>query len=326
MRMQTQNHFVASGLSVTAPLVIDQVDELTINWHVTEACNYHCQYCYAHWRESSDPRELFHDRRRTRELLEQLFQFFQQENTRNPLTKRLAWKRVRLNLAGGEPSILGDRLLDIVRVAREIGFQVSIISNGSRLSRDMIELLVPHLSCLGISLDSADSATNRQIGRVDRRGRLLDFGELAANLHLARLINPQLTVKLNTVVNRLNADQDLSVSVRQIAPNRWKILRMLPVSDASLAISDEQFSTFVDCHQDFEAIACVEDNQDMCESYLMVDPNGRFFQNQTSLACNGYVYSKPILTAGVESAFSEIDFNSSSFQSRYTVDLAGNKT
>lgn len=315
--MQTQNHFVASGLSAIAPLVIDQVqvDELTINWHVTEACNYRCQYCYAHWK-NSDSRELFHDRRRTRELLDQLFQFFHPENTHNPLRERLSWKTVRLNIAGGEPSILGDRLLDIVRLAREIGFHVSIISNGSRLSRDMIERLVPHLSCLGISLDSVDHATNRQIGRVDKRGRLLDFDELAANLHLARSINPQLTVKLNTVVNRLNAEQDMSVLVGRIAPDRWKILRLLPVIDGSLAVSDKQFSTFVQRHRDFEAIACVEDNEDMCESYLMVDPNGRFFQNQTSSVCNGYVYSKPILAAGAESAFSEIYFNSSSFQSR----------
>lgn len=323
--MQTQNHFVASDLSATAPLVIGQLDELTINWHVTEACNYRCQYCYAHWRDSSDPRELFYDRRRTRELLDQLFRFFHPENTRNPLTKQLAWKTVRLNLAGGEPSILGDRLLDIVRAARETGFQVSIISNGSRLSRDMIELLVPHLSCLGISLDSADPASNRQIGRVDKRGRLLDPDELAANLQLARSINPRITVKLNTVVNQLNAGQDLRVLVGRIAPDRWKILRLLPVIDDSLAISDEQFSTFVQRHKDFEAIACVEDNQDMSESYLMVDPNGRFFQNQTTQSCNGYVYSKPILTVGAVAAFSEIDFNSSSFQSRYVVELAGRK-
>lgn len=323
--MQTHNHIIASGLGTTAPLVIGQVDELTINWHVTEACNYRCQYCYAHWGDSSDPRELFHDCRRTLKLLEQLFQFFQPENTRNALTKRLSWKTVRLNLAGGEPSILGDRLLDIVRVAREIGFQVSIISNGSRLLGGMIEQLAPHLSCLGISLDSTDPATNRQIGRVDMRGRLLDLDKLADNLHLARSINPRITVKLNTVVNRLNAGQDLSALVGRIAPDRWKILRMLPVINDSLVISDEQFSTFVHRHRDFEAIACIEDNQDMCESYLMVDPNGRFFQNQTLLACNRYVYSEPILAAGVESAFSEIDFNSSSFQSRYAVELAGEK-
>lgn len=322
--MQAQN-LIASGLKVTGPLVIGQVDELTINWHVTEACNYRCQYCYAHWRDSSDLRELFHDWRRPRELLEQLFRFFQPENARNPLTKHLAWKTVRLNLAGGEPSILGDRLLDIVRAAREIGFQVSIISNGSRLSRDMIEQLAPHLSCLGISLDSVDSTVNQQIGRIDKRVGLLDLDELAANLQLARSINPRITVKLNTVVNRLNAGQDLSVLVKRIAPDRWKILRLLPVIDDSLAISDEQFLTFAHRHRDFKAIACVEDNQDMSESYLMVDPHGRFFQNQTTLACNGYVYSKPILTVGAESAFSEIDFNSSSFQSRYAVESAGRK-
>lgn len=25
------------------------LSELVINWHITEACNYRCRYCYAHW-------------------------------------------------------------------------------------------------------------------------------------------------------------------------------------------------------------------------------------------------------------------------------------
>lgn len=320
--MHTNTLIFPTNSAATPPAKISTVDELTINWHVTEACNYRCQYCYAKWKDYPNPRELFHDRRRTRELLNELFRYFHPTNTSNPLCKELSWKTVRLNLAGGEPSILGNRLLDIAEIAREVGFQLSIISNGSRLTRSMIKELAPHLTCLGISLDSANPTTNMEIGRALRSGKLLDPQELAGNIRLALKINPRLTVKLNTVVNLLNAGEDLSGLIKEIRPQRWKILRMLPIVDASLAISDEEFAAFVQRHRAFQSVQCVEDNRDMCESYLMIDPFGRFFQNHPSLA-GGYLYSDPILSVGAHAAFSKMAFNSASFQSRYTGGLGG---
>lgn len=320
--MQTNTLIFPTNPAATPAVKTSSVDELTINWHVTEACNYRCQYCYAKWKDYSDPRELFHDRDRTRYLLTELFRYFQPTNTSNPLRKELSWKALRLNLAGGEPSILGDRLLEIAQVAREVGFQLSIISNGSRLTAAVIKELAPHLTCLGISLDSANPTTNREIGRTLRGGKLLDPDDLIANVDLARQINPLLTVKLNTVVNLLNFGEDLSGLIEDIRPQRWKVLRMLPIVDASLAISDEEFAEFVQRHRAFQSVQCVEDNQDMCESYLMIDPFGRFFQNHPSLA-GGYRYSKPILSVGADAAFSEMAFNSTSFQSRYTGEPGG---
>ena len=32
--------------------------ELTINWHITEACNYSCRYCFAKWNKNG--KELLH--------------------------------------------------------------------------------------------------------------------------------------------------------------------------------------------------------------------------------------------------------------------------
>lgn len=276
--MNAKAPVVANDVRTSTAPVIGQVDELIINWHVTEACNYRCRYCYAHWQGRSDPRELLHDSLRSRDLLESLFQFFHPKNTRNPLRQQLTWKAVRLNIAGGEPSILNERLLDLARVARETGFRLSIISNGSRLSPDLIERLAPMLTCLGISIDSVNSITNREIGRADRRGGLPDIHGLIANLNFARSLNPELAIKLNTVVNRLNVNEDLSRLIDQVKPDRWKILRMLPVINQSLVVSNDQFSAFLSRHSSSVSIQCVEDNSDMSESYLMVDPFGRFFR------------------------------------------------
>ena len=61
----------------------------------------------------------------------------------------------------------------------------------------------------------------------------------------------------------------------------------------------------------------------MRESYLMIDPFGRFFQNSTYIVGSGYVYSQPILSSGAEVAFSEMNFNAQIFKSRYSPDTAG---
>ncbi|MDA7088964.1 viperin family antiviral radical SAM protein [Pseudomonas sp. SA3-5] len=296
---------------------------LVINWHLTEACNYRCQYCYAAWSESACPRELIHDPERTAALLSELYRFFRSDNRVNPLASRMSWYSVRLNLAGGEPLLHANKLPAMVSQARALGFEVSLISNGSRLTREMLDQLAPQLTWLGISLDSANSATNRAIGRIDRRGQLLDLDQLATNLYQARQNNPQLRLKLNTVVNQLNHTEDLTALVRSFAPEKWKVLRMLPVVNQHLAVSDQQFAAFVARHGTFTNILCAEDNHDMRESYLMVDLHGRFFQNSPLIVGQGYTYSRPILEVGAGAAFAEMTFDHERFNARYIPASAG---
>lgn len=298
---------------------------LVLNWHLTEACNYRCRYCYATWNESACPRELIHSPERTAALLSELYRFFQPGNRANPLASRMSWSSVRLNLAGGEPLLHAGKLLAIVSQARALGFEVSMISNGSRLTRELLDRLAPQLTWLGISIDSACPETNRSIGRIDRRGRLLDLDDLAIGLASARQSNPGLRLKLNTVVNQLNHAEDLSVLIQRFAPQKWKVLRMLPVVSQHLTVSDEQFAAFVARHRAFTHILCAEDNQDMRESYLMVDPHGRFFQNSPLIAGQGYTYSQPILEVGAEAAFADMVFDPERFSSRYSPAGAGER-
>ncbi|UVO16611.1 hypothetical protein [Stutzerimonas stutzeri] len=83
-----------------------------------------------------------------------------------------------------------------------------------------MERLAPQLTWLGISIDSISPAINRAIGRVDRRGRLLDLDDLATGLVHARQANPRLRLKLNTVVNQLNHTEDLGPLIRRFAPDK----------------------------------------------------------------------------------------------------------
>lgn len=298
------------------------IASLVLNWHVTETCNYRCQYCYATWKNSALPCELIRNPKQTAALMTELYRFFQPGNWSNPLAKRLNWNAVRLNLAGGEPTLHADRLLSVVSQALGQGFEVSLISNGSLLDNKLLKQLAPQLSWLGVSIDSAASVTNFKIGRVDRRGRLIDLDELATSLDVTRQSNPKLRIKLNTVVNRLNHAENLNSLLQRLSPNKWKVLRMLPVVNEHLTVTNEQFAAFVARHKPFASILRTENYQDMRESYLMIDPSGRFFQN-SPIAEQGYAYSQPILEVGADAAFAEVHFAHERFSSRYALDARG---
>lgn len=174
------------------------ITTLVINWHLTEACNYRCRYCYAKWGEADSSPELIRDPDKTEILLTELYRFFQPGNTTNPLRGAMSWDAVRLNLAGGEPLLHNQKLPDVIRQARALGFEVSLITNASHLTGDVLTALAPHLTWLVISIDSASSETNRQICRADRHGHLLSLEMLAVALNAARAAQPQLKLKLNT--------------------------------------------------------------------------------------------------------------------------------
>lgn len=290
-----------------------QLSELVINWHLTEACNYRCRYCYAHW--AGNGRELIHQVPAAAQMLENLWQYFHPQNLANPLRCEMDWQGVRLNLAGGEPLLYPERVDQILSAAREIGFTTSLITNGSLLSPELAQQLAPQLSLLGISLDSGVSTTNRQIGRQSRHGQLQTIERLEEAINAARCWNPKLQIKLNTVVNALNCHEDLSALIRRLAPQRWKVLRMLPVVTNELMVGNADFQGFVARHQPLGDILCVEDNTEMVESYVMIDPLGRFFQN--ALGQSSYRYSRPIPEIGVNQAFATVGMDSAKFCARY---------
>ena len=107
--------------------------------------------------------------------------------------------------------------------------------------------------------------------------------------------------------------------VNLIKPERWKVLRVLPILSPVLSITDDQFKAFVARHALLSSVMSVEDNQEMVKSYIMIDPLGRFFQN--AFGQTDYCYSRPIHEVGVEAAFAEISFVPDRFAQRYKKSL-----
>ncbi len=84
---------------------------------------------------------------------------------------------------------------------------------------------------------------------------------------------------------------------------------------ADFAITAAQFEACIQRNRFVEedGISVVpENNEAMTESYAMVDPAGRFFDN----AQGSYKYSEPILTVGIEKALKQLSISLERFSQR----------
>ena len=285
--------------------------ELVINWHFTEACNYACDFCFAKW-DKQGRKELFHDEYLTDKLLDEVFELKtileDEQNTK--------FDGVRLNLVGGEIFLYKAKAIHIIKRAKSYGFRVSAITNGSRLDAELLSLIAENLDWIGFSVDSTNHKTNLIIGRSEKN-KVMDTDKVRSDIHALRKLNAEIDIKINTVVNSNNFNEDLSGFIRDVNPSKWKIFKVLPSQGYTSTITDTMFSVFLDKHADFESIIASEDNNEMTDSYIMVDPLGRFFQN--SNLTDGYVYSHPIVETGVKKALSQINFSFDKFLGRYNI-------
>jgi len=287
-----------------------KVNELVINWHITEACNYDCTYCFAKW---GKPNELHRSLESIENLLDELASHFIKGNLL--LKEKIGYESVRLNIAGGEPMMLGSTFSIVLMLAKQKGFNTSIITNGSYLLNDKFDIPDNTLDMVGISFDSQDYDVREKIGRVDRKGKSLSFDDL--KLALAKLVNTQkgIKTKINTVVNKHNWQEDFSNLISEIKPYKWKVLHVMPYGEDELLISNQKFNTFVEKHSGSGLPIYAESNSAMTESYIMIDPKGRFYQNSTS--GSGYQYSECINDVGADKALKQINFNHAVFIARY---------
>ena len=258
---------------------------IAVNFHINKACNAKCRFCFA----------TFHDVRGQAKTQQALA-------TIDALAEAGCQK---LNFAGGEPTLRRD-LGMLLRHAKSLGLVTSIVTNGFRLD-PLLDDYADVIDWVGLSVDSGSEDVQAALGRND--------GDHVTNsLRLAERCRAMgLRVKLNSVITKLNWQEDMSSLVREMQPERWKAFQVLPIQGQNdgnvedLLITPAQFRNFVDLHAHLQAdglAPIVEDNDAMRGSYLMIDPLGRFFGNATGT----HVYSKPILDVGVNSAMTEVAF------------------
>ncbi|TMM41370.1 viperin family antiviral radical SAM protein [Colwellia ponticola] len=286
------------------------INELVINWHITEACNYNCTYCFAKW---GKPNELHRSLESIENLLDELASHFIKGSS--SFKEKFGYESVRLNIAGGEPMMLGSTFSIVLMLAKQKGFQTSIITNGSYLLNEKFDIPKNTLDMVGISFDSQDYDIRKKIGRVDRKGNSLSSDELKLALSKLEKTQKGIKTKINTVVNQFNWQEDFSSLISEIKPYKWKVLHVMPYGDDDLLISNGQFNSFVEKHLGRDLPVYAESNSAMTESYLMIDPKGRFYQN--SSGGSGYKYSECINDVGAGKALEQINFNHAVFIARY---------
>lgn len=263
---------------------------ISVNFHLWKPCNYHCRFCFATFRDVQGYL-TFSDAKRLLFLL------------REAGTEKI-------NFAGGEPT-LHPYIGKLVAESRRLGFVTSIVSNGARIA-ELLEKYAGDLDWVALSVDSASEVIQKQLGRGNG-DHVLRSVALFDELHRYGI-----HVKLNTVVTRLNFQEDMSAFVQRVRPERWKVFQVLPVdgqNDGSveeLLISPQQFQEFVERHQTlldevFRPVA--ETNDLMKDSYVMINPQGQFY-NTTA---GRYLYSSPILEVGVNVALAQVGWNVDNF-------------
>jgi radical S-adenosyl methionine domain-containing protein 2 len=276
---------------------------IVYNWHITEHCNYSCNYCFAQW---DRPPEAWKDDAQVISILEDL-----KSNGHLAFNNKIK-SPIRLNFAGGEPLLLKGKLLSTIKIANQLGFITSVITNGSLLSEQVN--IAKHIDMIGISIDSFNIETNHQIGRCTRSERTLSYRDLATLIEKIREINNNIKIKFNVVVNKLNFQEQLIEKLQQLTPYKIKILKELSAGKNVSSMNGSMFKHFISVNNCNAPNIFIEDNNAMTESYLMIDPQGRLYQNGQD---SGYHYSKPIQEVGIKEALNSIKFNSNAFMERY---------
>lgn len=269
---------------------------LVINLHITKHCNMKCRFCFGGFecvqKGLTVPQWC--------ELIEKLA-----HETQHIPNKRL-------NFAGGEP-LLFRGLSQLIQVAHEKGFDVSLITNGALLTASFIDETRPFLTSIGISIDSLIPEINQLSGR-QVCGKALTSQDYYERCRLVK--EAGLKLKVNTLIHRLNASQDFAPLLQQVEVDRWKVLRMLAIKNENaqgidLLPSDEAFETFVRRHQAYHPI--VENDDDIQEAYFFVSPDGQLMDNSDH-------FMKPVAdlrTEPLKQAIQKLQFNWKSYHKRY---------
>lgn len=288
----------AAPTVVDTPASADFNDPVSVSYFPSRKCNYACGFCF-HTDTNDYILPIDKAKRGLRLLKEAGMQ--------------------KLNIAGGEPFLHPKFLTEILRFCKEALHveSISIVSNGSKIRREWMRKNCQWLDILAVSCDFFNPETNKLIGRSSDGGnvmRLMQIAEWCKTFGIK--------IKLNTVVNIHDWDEDMVKHIQRLAPFRWKVFQCLIVEgendnkdrirDANrFLITDEQWQTFCNRHRHLPCYV-PEDNSSMTGSYLLLDENMRFMDKGKGKM----KLSDPILEVGDRAAMAQVVWDKKSFIDR----------
>lgn len=260
----------------------------TASFHIVKPCNMKCKFCYA----------TFEDMH----ILKQLSKY----DAFKILDKLKEEGLQKITFAGGEP-LLYKWIYEVIVYSKGIGLTTSIITNGSLLTEELLEKFKGNLDWIGISIDSLNDETNVKIGRTYKNKP--NYYELVSKIKMYGF-----KLKINTVVNRFNEMESMQDFMTMANPSRWKIFDTLKVEGQNdrqfEEIKSTDFEGFIKRHN--HASMVPEDNEAMTGSYLLIDPQGRLFENSKGK----HTYSSPLQHTDIDKCLSEINLDRKMFIKR----------
>lgn len=275
----------------------------TVNFHLWEPCNMRCKFCFATFQDVKN------------EMLPK--GHLPKEQTLDVVRQLAASGFEKITFAGGEPTLC-PWLPELMALSTSLGMTTMLVTNGSRLSDEFLKQNQGNLHWIALSVDSVIDEINLKTGRAICGKKVIDFNEYKRIIDRIKQYGYRL--KINTVVNRHNSNDNMISFIEYAKPERWKIFQVLPVQGQNdnhideLTISNEQFDAYLlkhECVNEFTTMV-PENNHEMTASYLMIDPAGRFYDDSKGR----HTYSEPILSVGVEKAVQQITFDADRFLQR----------
>jgi radical S-adenosyl methionine domain-containing protein 2 len=263
-----------------------------VNFHLTKRCNMKCKYCFAGFNKVKNNLTT----NQQKDIINKLY--------------NAGFNKI--NFVGGEPFLV-KRFSELIKYAKQIGFYTSVVTNGSLITVKFIKENAPFIDLIGLSIDSLNSKTNKKIGRV-YQNTVPDksyYEKICTNI-----LNSGIDLKINTVVSQFNFREIFSDFILKIDPIRWKIFQVLSIEEEndieSMKVSDEEFNFFITQNHKAKEFMISEKSNIIKGSYIMIDPEGKFFDNT-----NGkYNVSESISKIGVEQALKQINFSKEKFIKR----------
>lgn len=269
------------------------MQKLKLNYHITEACNFHCRFCFAKY----EHKKLC------------------------PALQLQAVSKIAecglfdsINFAGGEP-LLDQNIRKLIEYAKFKGLYVSLITNGFLLSDKIIESIIPNLDMIGISVHSLNDETKIKIGSCTKKQKVLTNERLIQICKKIHEVNPKCKIKLNTVVCSKNFEEKLSELFlsEELSLNKWKFLKCQSFEgNERMCISESQFKRFISINSKESSVRKVFESN-MKKSYIMMNPNGEIIKPEN----DSYKVLGSVLTDDIQSMINRLDLDITEYNKRY---------
>ncbi|KAF8577317.1 hypothetical protein K439DRAFT_1649119 [Ramaria rubella] len=210
----------------------------------------------------------------------------------------------KLNISGGEPFLKPEFIGEIFFhfCKEELHLEsCSIVNNDSKVKEKWLD-----------TYGHFDAEVNIKLGRSEKNGTAKHVGHVFQVADWCK--QRGIKLKINSVITKLNWEEDMNASIEELDPVRWKNTGTESGSlrDArDLVITDEQFQAFLERHESKKSLL-PEDNKAMQDSYLLLDKELRF------LNCEGGTKrpGRSVLKVGVQEALKDTGFDNSAFLDR----------